>query len=426
MNNILITTIISAISITVLWITYQLLFKNSNRFVFNRYWILGSILFSLLLPAIRFSNSASNINSLIIRSFNLKEIIITAQDIQNPDTVNSAIQSNSLSSHFSILYTLYVIGIAITSAMFILKLSKIAVTIIQSEKTKKENHIIVYTHKDHGPYSFLNYIFVTDKNVDPCIIRHELSHISHRHTLDVFFTEIAIILQWFNPFVYLFKRELQSLHEYAADNDVISSGIDRREYMMLILNQSTNLLTANTIGNNFSLLTTKKRIKMMTNNQKSKRMMVKVLCTLPILGLLVVVSCVGKNSQKAENKNVSTATEQSATNSDSVYSTAVGFSQLDEQPSFPNGMEGLQEYLKDAIVYPEEARLNNIEGKVFVQFIIEKDGSINEVTLLKGIDDACDEVALNAVRNMPNWNPGKVSGELVRTHFTLPIHFALQ
>lgn len=95
-------------------------------------------------------------------------------------------------------------------------------------------------------------------------------------------------------------------------------------------------------------------------------------------------------------------------------------------PSFPGGEPALREYLATHIKFPDNAKELGIQGMVFINFIVEKDGSITGVTLLRGIGGGCDEVALQAIREMPKWNPGSQQGILVRVSFNLPVRFTLQ
>jgi len=95
-------------------------------------------------------------------------------------------------------------------------------------------------------------------------------------------------------------------------------------------------------------------------------------------------------------------------------------------PSFPGGENALREYLATHIKFPDNAKELGIQGMVFINFIVEKDGSITGVTLLRGIGGGCDEVALQTIREMPKWNPGSQQGVLVRVSFNLPVRFTLQ
>lgn len=95
-------------------------------------------------------------------------------------------------------------------------------------------------------------------------------------------------------------------------------------------------------------------------------------------------------------------------------------------PEFPGGEEKLLKYLQNNIVYPQTAKENNITGKVFVTFVISRDGAVKDVKVLKGIGGGCDEEAVRVIKNMPKWQPGKQDGKTVNVQFNLPIKFALQ
>lgn len=101
------------------------------------------------------------------------------------------------------------------------------------------------------------------------------------------------------------------------------------------------------------------------------------------------------------------------------------FTVVEEMPQFPGGDEARMKYLMENIKYPEEARKNGIQGTVYVSYVVEKDGSISNVKVLRGIDKECDEVAMNVIKNMPNWIPGKQRGQAVRVQFNMPIRFTL-
>nr|NQU88871.1 energy transducer TonB [Bacteroidota bacterium] len=94
-------------------------------------------------------------------------------------------------------------------------------------------------------------------------------------------------------------------------------------------------------------------------------------------------------------------------------------------PKYPGGDEAMLKYLSENITYPENARKNGIQGTVYVTFVVEKDGSISDVNILRGLEKECDEVALQAVKNMPAWTTGKQRGKPVRVQFNLPLKFKL-
>lgn len=102
------------------------------------------------------------------------------------------------------------------------------------------------------------------------------------------------------------------------------------------------------------------------------------------------------------------------------------FDVVEEQPSFPGGPGALMAWLNDNIKYPVVAAENGIQGKVIVQFVVGKNGSISNVKVLRSVDPSLDKEAVRVVSNMPNWTPGKQNGASVNVRFTLPVTFRLQ
>jgi TonB family protein len=98
----------------------------------------------------------------------------------------------------------------------------------------------------------------------------------------------------------------------------------------------------------------------------------------------------------------------------------------EEPPFFRGGDEARIKYLKENLTYPEEAKQKGIQGTVFVTFVVETDGSVWDVRILRGIGGGCDEEAIRVIENMPNWVPGKQRGQAVRVQFNMPIRFTLE
>jgi TonB family protein len=117
--------------------------------------------------------------------------------------------------------------------------------------------------------------------------------------------------------------------------------------------------------------------------------------------------------------NASAQTLSDLSNQDNVYTI------VEKSASFPDGMPGLYNFLADQIEYPSEARKAGVEGKVFVEFIIETDGAISNVTIKKGVHQAIDAEAVRVMSLSPKWNPGTQKGVAVRQKLILPINFSL-
>ena len=510
-----------AVSIAVMWLAYRLLFVNSNRFKFNRDFLLVSLLFSLALPLVGLLMGLNAPQIVELRhsmfpGYTLNEIVITPDGpVATPIAdASSPAAPTWYVSIWSVLGIIYLIGVAMMAVLFIVKLLRLVVLIIRSPKRKMDGYTAVYTHKEQGSFSFFRYAFFPDESVSPDIVRHEMSHIAHGHSWDIFFVEIIMILQWFNPFIYLYKRELQSLHEYSADHDVVADGVNKRDYMMLILQQCTAVDFSN-MSNNFSLILTKKRIKMITRNEKARSLWWRLLATIPVLAVLLIANAKVTAQEKAavdkpmvvemgkfeifnddgtplqlkdtviynpdgsyvkcetsddvdpitgEPRKKMTITSHNAdgtsappmdlhweVDGDVVRYTAepfaitslepafvlleglstdkpdndTVFSICEVMPEFPGGTEKFMEYLSGNIKYPEAAKDKNISGRVFIQFVVEKDGSVTNVGVMRGIGGGCDEEAIRVVKAMPKWKPGLQDGKPVRVSYILPVNFKL-
>lgn len=111
------------------------------------------------------------------------------------------------------------------------------------------------------------------------------------------------------------------------------------------------------------------------------------------------------------------AYSQSKEQDDAVYSM------VSEQPSFPGGMQEMMKFISDNRKYPAEAKAKDIHGKVIVAFVVERDGSLSDVKIRRGIGYGCDEEAIRLIKSMPKWTPGKKNGKAVRVSMMLPVSF---
>ena len=422
-----------ALSLMVLWVAYRLLFTNSNRFQFNRFYLLTAMLFSLALPLFGLLMGKSTPQVVAFKENMLGGIMLNEITISYGEpsvtTLPEAVITQPTRMHVSlwqVLGVIYMMGVAVMALLFLFKMGKLLVVIIRSPKRKMDGFTMVFTHKEHGPYSFFRYAFFTDEKVDPTIIRHELSHIGHHHSWDILMVELMKIFQWFNPFIYFYKRELQSLHEYIADDDVVTAGADKRNYMMLILQQCT-AVDFSDMSKNFSIILTKKRIKMITKHEKAKGFWWKLLATLPVLALLLIVNAraaaqqTTNADQTVREANTSEVTDVkiNKVDNDTIYNV------VEVAPEFPGGMDKMAKYLSENIKYPEEAKEKGISGRVFISFVIEKDGSVTEVKVMRSVNPIVDNEAVRVVKAMPKWKPGLMKGKPVRVSYVLPINFKL-
>ena len=412
--------ILTFLATMVLYFAYKLLFRNSNRFQLNRIVLLTIAIFAFSLPFIKISLEGQQFQEMT--SFKQEMDVIFYSDAIIEET---AVEANTL-SFIDVISYIYIIGVVFFLMKFVYNIVKIY-KIKGGKKIETIDDVnFIYTNESHIPFSFLKNIYIPKDNLDEMIIKHEMSHVKNHHSVDVILMEIMIAFQWFNPFIRMIKNELKSNHEFIADSEAIKDEYEKSNYMMLLLQQCT-ADDFSTIANNFSFLLTKKRISMITKNQKVKGSVIKVLLTLPVFALLILLNTQCDNTKPNEEKQQPAVTEtwtileqpvydKEALNlQDSIYRVS------EVMPQYPGGPNEMMKYLQENIKYPQSAKDNKIEGRVFVTFVVEKDGSITNAAVIRGIDKECDAEALRVVYSNPKWNPGQQDGKNVRTQFTIPI-----
>ena len=184
----------------------------------------------------------------------------------------------------------------------------------------EEGNTIVIHGGEFPPYSFLHYIIISVSDYERLrkpILAHEQAHIRLGHSWDLLLLEVVKAIQWFNPFVYLLERDLKAVHEYEADNAVLNQGIDAKTYQLLLVTKAVgNRLQ--TLGNNLSHHSLKKRIKMM-HKKNSNRWMITKAVVLPVLMALAVVAFAKPKVESipfTENENILPADDIIADNSE--------------------------------------------------------------------------------------------------------------
>ncbi|MEM1137431.1 MAG: M56 family metallopeptidase, partial [Bacteroidota bacterium] len=322
-------------------------------------------------------------------------------------------------------YQYWLIGIwgsvSLLFLFFILKsLLQIASLIKKHPKQVSPHYILVSLPKAQQPFSFFKYLFWGNTlSYSPIekqkIIQHELAHIKGKHSLDILFIELLCSLCWFNPCLFIYKKLLKELHEYIADEQAYQKG-NKQDY--------TNLIVRNTFGipcktlnitHNFYQSPILKRLEMMNKKRTPLLKQVKLLAILPALALLVFTfSCDGLET----NENIVEELQRKDALAD-IYE------EVDEMATPDGGFQVLYTHITEKLKYPEIAKRMGIEGKVYVQFVIEKDGSLTNAQVIKGISDECDEQALLAVKSSPKWIPAQKDGVNVKQLITLPVSFKI-
>ncbi len=261
--------------------------------------------------------------------------------------------------------------------------------------------------EQHGAFSFFTWIFLpgnTDVELRDCMYLHEAVHRRQWHSLDVSLVNVLKVVFWFNPLILLMQVGLKDCHEYEADFET-SSKVGAGKYANALVSTSFGLKAIMPIVHPFgSVRNIKTRIHML-HSSKSPR----------FAWLWMVALCVSFISFQACSKSVET--NKGSEMADGVVA--------DRNAEFPGGMNAMVAFVSENLSYPEEAKDSGIEGKVFVEFVIEADGTAGNAVVKKSLSPELDAAALAVIDQMPKWTPAMKDGKAVSMELVLPVSFAL-
>jgi len=262
----------STLCAAVLYMVFLIFFKRSRNYHANRAVLLGSVLFFTLAPFVQFSMSTPLSQEII--EFGAVGTAFSGLTNVSAQAVSAAENLDSAWS-FSSLFPVYILISVLLLGRLALNLYSILSGKFVSERTNYNGQSIALVNIEVSPFSFFKTIYLNKERfqngeIDDELILHESAHIRQLHTLDILFIELAQVICWFNPFVFLFKKLIKINHEYLADEFVIDSGSDRTEYSNKLINYTTRDKTlALTSGFNYALI--KNRLIMLSKyDQKSR------------------------------------------------------------------------------------------------------------------------------------------------------------
>ncbi len=456
----------SSVCLAAFYLFYRLLLSRETFHRFNRVALLSILLLSCLLPLVEVTvEKQTEVHQTMMtleQWLMLADMMNTAEamDLQAEEVTVTWIQVALL------VYLAGILFFALRNGYSLLKLGGLL------KSGRKENlskytgdgekvTLIVHEH-DIAPFSWMKYIVISKEDLDENgreILIHELAHIQNRHSWDLLVADICIFFQWFNPASWLLKQELQNIHEYEADETVIEKGVDAKQYQLLLIKKAVGTRLYS-MANSFNHSKLKKRITMMLKEKSNPWAKLKYLYMLPVAAIAVTafarpeisetaeeISAVKVNDLTAiveakvtktieEAVQVSTVLKDTAKPVEVKYIPAeVGdklqgspvFEMVEQMPEFPGGgMSAALEYIQKNMQYPESAKENGTQGRVTVQFVVDKAGNVTEPKVLRPVDKELDAEAIRLVKSMPKWKPGMQKGQAVAVKFTMPVLFRLE
>jgi len=419
---------------------YALLLRRETYFQLNRVYLVSAAILSFFIP--------------VIQADWVKNLFITQQVRYSIYGGGSnlviyafkPIENNALTIG-QVFTWLYLAGIVFLTIRFLLQLIRLNKMIRQPEPS--------------AAYSFFKKISLGKNMVkEDAIMAHEQVHARQWHSVDVLIIEAVMIINWFNPVVYLYRFAIKHIHEFIADQQALKIGADKAEYALLLLSRTFNAPSHQLVNPFYNHSLLKQRIIMIQKNKSQRIVLIKYVLSAPLFGLMLILSSATVNNSKAittintkadnifQEPAVATIAgidnngeipagqltpetsaapvnnnDEKVTPADTVKEKV--YESVEVEPNFPGGINEFYAYLSKTIRYPAEDRKNKVSGKVFVQFIVEKDGSLSNIKAVRGPSSAMQEESVRAISISPKWEPGIQNGKKVRVEYTLPVNFSL-
>lgn len=415
MNPLLIYFLKVNIAIVLFYLFYRLFFANDTLWKIRRWYLMSCILLAgiyPLFPVVGFIENNEPVVSIISEYVMLQEVVVL------PEQPFDYMQVLSMAYGIVSLLLLVRLIVRIISILHIRN---------QGQKIQLQGINIISIDKNLAPFSFFGDIYINpaqhSQKETGEILTHELTHVRQMHSADVLFAELLTIICWLNPASWLMKREIRQNLEYLADDHVLKSGFDSRSYQYHLLQLSCPGNEFQ-LTNQFNISPLKKRIAMMNQQKTPKTGVLKYLMVAPLFLALVVSSNAETLIRQLQSTNEPVLEKYETTATDVQGDHT--FTVVEKMPSFPGGDTQLVEFLKKTIQYPVKAQEAGTQGRVICQFVIEKDGSISEIEIVRSVDPLLDAEAVRVIGLMPKWTPGTQRGQAVRVKYTMPINFALK
>jgi len=418
----------AALCTAVFYLFFLIFLGRDTMYSRNRIFIILSLISAVVLPFV------------IIRTEQPLNIQFFGKDLTDLSvgdgaSVSAATGNTSFPGWRQIVFVVYLTGVFLLGLKLLAEI--ISLLLLIRKKRISGTRIIRLKHRKTSGFSAFGHVFIDsglNYEDEQEIIKHEQKHLSQYHFIDILFIELIKILQWFNPFIYMYDRSLRAVHEYQADEECLNSGIPVHNYQSLLLNQVFRVKLFSTASSFSNPTLIKKRMIMMTKKRSGALANYKILLVVPFVVLLLFTfsKCAKQSfdnfTATGEPVPVETLTppEPSAQiKTLSPVKEGEAYVIAEEMPVFPGGDKAILMYIAENTQYPAEAKEKGIQGRVIVRFKIMEDGKVTDASVLKGVDPVLDAEAIRVVSSLPQFTPGKVGGVPVAVWYMVPITFTL-
>ena len=297
MNEFIIYQGKTAIALAVFYIFYRLLLSKDTFHRFNRIVLLGTAALSFILPL-----CVITVKTVVT----LPYVAAESSTIDTTGMIGQAIAETPDEPWWPIvLCALFGIGAVIVLIIIAISIFKVKAIIRSGEHHLLDSgETLVITENDTAPFSWMKYIVLSREDFESNhsqILTHEKAHIALRHSWDLLFMDMITALQWFNPAIWMLKSDLRALHEFEADDAVLRSGADIKEYQYLLIRKAVSK-SGYSVANSFNHSTLKQRITMMLNKKSSRMSAWKALYVIPLVGISLAATAETKVDYRYEGQ----------------------------------------------------------------------------------------------------------------------------
>lgn len=424
-----------ALALLVFYLLYRFLLKKETLHRFNRMVLVGTALVSFLLPLC------------IITIHKPAEIPASSAgfpaSLSGLPTLGSAsdIVSDEVWWNGALMFV-FCFGVALVLVRVAVSILSI-VKVIGSGKPvlEEDGSKIIVTERDIDPFSWMKYIVLSKKDWEmpnKSILIHEKAHVAYRHSQELLLVDILSALQWFNPAIWMLRSDLRELHEYEADDAVLRSGVDVKEYQYLLIRKAVSK-SGYSVANSFNHSILKNRITMMSKSKSPRSRGWRVLYMLPLVCLTICLQArtVYVPSDKgSENKPAPSVLQEvfvckyadssaPVTKEEHLYGLpeVEGLVPADEVDVQAVCKENFAHFLAFGIMYPEGC---THEGTVQVSFVVDERGNLSHVSIVQGVCEELDNAVLDQLRKSPDWQAAVKDGHPVAVRLIQPVVFEIR
>lgn len=283
MGTYLVLLLESAICLALFYLLYKLALSKDTFHRFNRVVLLSMLLLSVVIPAGAI---------LLENAFRpMEPMTIVVNDVQLVGFVPTKAPSTPFPLTLALIVSVYAIGVVFFSGRLLRNMLAMSSLMRKSKTEKLEGRIRLFTHQlPLAPFSWMRNVVVSSKDLSEnrdIILAHELAHIRFGHSWDLLITDLCILLQWFNPAAWLIRQELQTVHEFEADDKVLQKGFDAKKYQLLIIEKAVGSRLYS-LANSLNHGSLKKRITMMLKEKSNPWARAKYAVVLPLAAIALV------------------------------------------------------------------------------------------------------------------------------------------